>query len=143
MHGEELSLTGLRLYNVFIGHSWKYEYEYERFVNLLDNADNFIWRNYSVPEYESKPTTTDRELINALSNQIKPVSVAIILAGMYVAYSDWIQIEIDISTRLHKPIIGVYPWGSLKMPSTVYDAAKEIIGWNTNSIVQAIKRCSV
>lgn len=61
---------------------------------------------------------------------------------MYVAHSDWIQFEIDYAKLLNKPIVGVQPWGSERMPSAVTYAADTIVGWNTESIVQAIRNYS-
>ncbi len=136
-------MSPLKTYNVFISHSWKYDSEYERFVKLLENATYFSWKNYSVPEYAAKLTRMNQELKNALHDQIRPVNIVIILAGMYVVYSDWIQREIIISNALNKPIIGVYPWGSERMPSVVFNASKAIVGWNTNSIINAIRDHSI
>jgi len=68
------------------------------------------------------------------------VQVVLILAGMYAAHSDWIQFEIEFSQLLSKPIIGVRPWGAERVPQAVQDAAAEIVGWNTDSIVSAIRK---
>jgi hypothetical protein len=79
-------------------------------------------------------------LEDELRGQIRPVHVVIILGGMYVAHSDWIQFEIDFAKSLRKPIIGVRPWGAERMPQAVTDAANEVLGWNTGPIVDAIRR---
>jgi hypothetical protein len=71
------------------------------------------------------------------------------------------QQEIDMAVKLNKPIIGVMPYGSpripqavpkkgecgsrsqphesQRIPQAVQDVADEIVGWNTVSIVRAIR----
>ena len=63
----------------------------------------------------------------------------LIIAGMYVNYSDAIQDEIDIAVAYNKPIIAVVPWGHTNIPTIVQQVAKEIVGWNRDSIVRAIR----
>lgn len=94
--------------------------------------------NYSVPEHDG--VTGGNQLGENLRNQIRPVHVVIILGGMYVLYSNWIQFEINFAKSIGKSILGVRPWGSQVMPTAVTEAADEIVGWNTSSIVAAIRR---
>ena len=79
----------------------------------------------------------------ALKKQIRPVNIVIILAGMYTNYSDWIEFEMDFSDLISKPMIGVRPWGAQRIPKEVQDRVKEMVGWNTSSIVSAIRRHSL
>ena len=136
-------MSPLKTYRVFISHAWTHNDEYYRVVNMLDAKPRFSWKNYSVPEHDPKHTKTNKQLIQTLKNQIKPTHAVIILAGMYVPHSYWIEKEIDIATEMKKPIIGIMPWGSQKTPKAVQDAADEIVGWNTDSIVGTIRQyCS-
>jgi hypothetical protein len=133
-------MPSLKTYGIFISHAWTYNADYYRLVDMLNKAPNFSWRNYSVPEHDPLDTRTNRQLEQALRNQIRPTHIVIILAGMYVPYREWIQKEIDIAVEYSKPIIGIRPWGSQVIPRAVQDAANEIVGWNTSSIVSAIRR---
>ena len=133
-------MPALRDYRVFISHAWHRDEDYFRVKQMLDEAQNFSWRNYSVPEHDPLP---DSKLAMNLRDQIRPVSIVVILAGMYVAHSDWIQREIDIAREMGKPIIGVKPWGAQVIPTAVSDAAREVVGWNTQSIVDAIRRHAI
>jgi len=133
----------LKTYRVFISHAWTHNEDYYRLTKMLDEAPNFSWQNYSVPEHDPLHRKTKEELIQALNNQIGPTNVVIVLAGMYVLYREWILREIDIAVKMNKPIIGVKPWGSERIPQDVQDVAKEIVGWNTLSITNAIKRWSL
>lgn len=130
-------------YRLFISHSWDYDDEYQRLVGLLDDADRFKYRNYSVPEEEQIDATSDDELEEALrEGQIKPASVVIVLAGLYSTYSDWIGKEIRMAREEDKPILGVKPWGSDKTSDYVSSLSDEMVGWNTTSIVDAIRDLS-
>ena len=69
--------------------------------------------------------------------------VVVVMAGVYATYSKWINIEIDIATdgfSTPKPILAVRPRGNTVISSVVRDAADEIVNWNTESIVAAIRR---
>ena len=89
----------------------------------------------------SKPldVNSKRELKNKLRTRIAMCSCVIILSGMYVSYSEWIDYEIDTAIELGKPIIGIKPRGQERIPSKVSNNANVMVGWNSNSVVQAIR----
>lgn len=131
----------LRTYNVFISHAWKYHDEYERMVDLLDEASNFHWNNHSVPKEDPVHAGSKAGLTQQLREQIRGTHVVLILGGLYVSHSEWIQTEIEIAIDDYdKPIIGIRPRGSQNIPSAIQEAADEIVGWNTQSVVDAIRR---
>ena len=130
-------MPDLKNYRVFISHAWEYNADYYRLIEMLDEAPLFNWSNYSVPEHDPLDM---KGLPAALERQIAPTNIVIILSGMYAAHSDWIQNEIDIAVEKSKPIIGIAPWGQQNIPVVVQEAAEEIVGWNTSSIVDAIRK---
>ncbi|MHC3129529.1 MAG: TIR domain-containing protein [Candidatus Bathyarchaeota archaeon] len=130
----------LKTYRIFISHAWAYNADYYRLEEMLNDAELFYWQNYSVPEHDPAPNNA---LVRSLRNQIRPTNIVIILSGMYATYSDWIQREIKIALEIEKPILGIYPWGSQRAPLVVQEAADEMVGWNTNSIVSAIRRLAL
>ena len=135
----------LKTYDLFLSHVWRSaeNSEYYRLANLLYEASYFYWRNYSVPEHDPLGTKTDAELREALNRQIAPVNCFLVVAGMYVNHRKWIQEEIDIAESYGKPIVGVIPWGQERVPIQVQIAANEMVGWQTGSIVDAIRRWSL
>lgn len=140
-------MPSLKTYDMFISHAWNYNEEYYRLIDLLDGANNFYYRNYSVPEHdpviEPNSDVGKRALSAALDRQIRPVNCVLVIAGMYAAYKYWIQKEIDLAQIYDKPIIGVIPRGLQRTPVDVQNASIEMVGWNTNSIVDAIRRHSL
>lgn len=51
--------------------------------------------------------------------------------------------EIDIASEYNKPIVGIKPWGQQKVPTAVQNVAKTMVGWNTDSIIKAIREYSI
>ncbi len=138
-------MPALKTYDLFLSHMWRKidNSEYYRLENLLKQANNFAWRNYSVPEHDPLGTKTDKELREALDLQIRPVNCFLIISGMYVNHRKWIQEELDIAKSYGKPIIGIIPQGQERIPVEVQNAANEMVGWNTDSIVTAVRKWSI
>ena len=127
-------------YNLFISHSWAYSDAYEKLINLLDSADNFSYKNYSVPKDDPIHNAKyDYQLKAAIREQMKYASCVLILAGVYASYSKWIKIEFELAQELGKKIIAIQPWAAQRTSLVVKNAADEIVGWNTSSIVRSIK----
>ena len=136
-------MPSLRNYHVFISHSWSYPDPYETVKGWLDNASNFSWSDYSVPFYDPLDANTKKELKKQIREQIASCSCVVILSGMYAAYSEWMGFEIDAAVEMGKPIIGVKPWGQERIPAKVSDNADVMVGWNSSSVVQAIRDYSL
>lgn len=133
----------MKIYNLFISHSWNYSDAYDKLINLLDTRSYFSYSNYSVPKDDPLHTSgTDKALYAAIKKKVSPCSVVLILAGVYSSYSKWIDKEIQIAQTEFssiKPIIAIKPRGSQQTSTTVTEAADKIVGWNTESIVSAIR----
>jgi hypothetical protein len=134
-------MPALRQYHTFISHAWKYDDDYYRVEKMLNEAPNFSWNNLSVPRHN--PILNAEELTKELNNQMRPAEIFIILAGMYVAHSEWIQYEINFARRIGRPILGIRPWASTVVPVVVQKGSDEIVGWNSASIVSAIRRLAL
>lgn len=133
-------MPSLRLYDLFISHAWTYGDDYYRLVNLLNNAPNFSWRNFSVPEHDPLHGGSAARLRAGLREQMRRVHVVLALSGVYATHSDWMQEEFDMAGEYGKPIIGLLPWGSQRSSSIVQGVAAEMVGWSTGSIVDAVRR---
>jgi MTH538 TIR-like domain (DUF1863) len=137
----------LKTYDLFLSHAWRYNDDYYKLEKMLKEAILFKWRNYSVPKHDPlidpNSYAGKAKLTELLDRQVKPVNCVLILGGMYAAYSEWILKEIKLAQGYNKPIIGVYPWGQQNMPLAIQNAATELVGWNTNTIVSAIRRNSL
>jgi len=135
----------MKEYHIFISHAWRYSEDYYKLEKLLNEIPNFKWKNYSVPQHDPVIDPNSKEgknkLKKELEEQIRPVHIVIVLAGMYVNYREWIQTEINIALKYKKPIIGIKPRGHQRIPKQIQDVACDIVGWNKKSIEKAIKKC--
>lgn len=134
-------MPALRNNKIFISHAWDYSEDYYRCEKFLNEAPNFEWTNLSVPEHD--PILDSEMLAARLHDQMRPANVFLILSGMYVSHSDWIQYEINFARRIGRPIVGIRPWASEQVPVAVQKGADELVGWNSVSIVEAIRRLAL
>ncbi|MGR5151220.1 TIR domain-containing protein [Photobacterium swingsii] len=128
-----------KTYRLFISHSWSYDENYEKVVDLIEKQ-GLSFFDHSVPKGDPIHTDgTDKELREAIDAKMKGTSCVLILAGVYASYSKWIKKEIDIAQSYGKAIIAIEPWDSKKTSKVVKDAAHKIVKWQGKSIVDAIK----
>lgn len=136
-----------KTYNLFISHSWTYSDAYEKLCNLLDKAPRFSYKNYSVPRDDPVHDADNvQDLYEAIKAQIASCHIVIIMAGKYATFSKWIKREIKIAQSEFanpKPVLAVKPWANTQVSSVVVDAADELVGWSTDSIVSAIRRLAL
>ena len=136
----------MRTHNLFISHSWNYSGAYDRLVDLLRNRGYFRFKDYSVPRNDPIHNAgTDTRLQEAIRRKMAPCGVVLIPAGVYATYSKWIDREIRLAAGgfdRPKPIIAIKPRGSVRTSVRVTEAADRIVGWNTESVVGAIRKLS-
>lgn len=130
----------LKTRTLFISHAWNHDDHYCKVVEWFNAAQNFSWKNSSVPSHDSLPDKTTSGLRAGLTRQINPAHGVIILAGMYAAHSDWIDHEIQEAKRMGKIIIGVAPRGQERIPLNVQQAAgNNMVAWNSASLIQVVR----
>jgi len=129
----------LRTYKLFISHAWDYKEPYYRLIKMLDDAPNFKYADYSVPFHDPIDSPNANTIKREITEHIRQTSVFIVLAGMYAAYSKWINFELQTANNYSKPILAVRPWGQQRIPVEIQNAANKIVGWNTPSIISAIR----
>ncbi len=128
-----------KTYRLFISHSWSYDENYKRVVELIEEQ-GLSFYDHSVPKDDPIHTNgTDQELHDAIEAKMKGTSCILILAGVYASYSKWIKKEIAIAESYGKTIIAIEPWDSERTSKVVKDAADKIVKWQGKSIADAIK----
>ena len=126
-------------YRLFISHAWDHKDDYYRLCELLDSVPYFEYSDYSVPAHD--PLTG--ALKPQFEEQIRQANVVVVLSGMYAYYSNWMQTEVRIAKKYNKPIIGIMPFGQEKVPEFIQEIADEMVHWNTDAIVAAIRKYSI
>lgn len=133
----------MRIFNLFISHSWTYSDQYGRLVTLLRAKPYFDFRNYSVSKDDPVHNAgSSAQLRAAIRSRMAPCSVVLVLAGVYSTYSKWITEEIALAKSGFvpaKPILAIEPWGSEHTSLPVKNAANRVVKWNTDSVVTAIR----
>lgn len=133
-----------KTYNLFISHSWSYSDAYEKLIDLLKKRPYFDFRDYSVPRNDPIHNAPNSQaLYDAIERQITPCHVVLVMAGVYAKYSTWIQKEVRIAKtefQITKPVIAIKPWAQTNVSQFVRENADDIVSWNTESIVEAIRR---
>lgn len=133
----------LKNYRLLISHSWNYSTQYDTIVNWLNATSYFKWSNHSISADNPLNTKTKKELKEQITAQMRGCNAIIVVSGMYASYSEWIDYEIDEAIRMNKPIIGIMPWGSQRTPKKIVDNAKKLVGWNSISLISAIRNVSI
>jgi hypothetical protein len=137
----------MKTYNLFISHSWAYGDAYDRLTEMLNSDQRFSFRNYSVPRNDPIHTRgTDKQLYDAICNQMRPCHLMIIMSGVYATYSKWINKEVKIAQSefaTPKPILAIRPWAQERYSSVAQECADGICGWNTSSIIANIRKLAL
>ena len=127
-------------YHVFISHSWQNS---EALIKLRDLLNE---RGYFNVEFEEvskdEPINSDNAyyIKKRLSEKIGDSNIVLGLAGMYASYSEWMEWELDKAIEKGVPIVGVIPRGQERISTTVSSRSVEDVRWNTESIIEAIRR---
>jgi hypothetical protein len=131
--------------NVFISHSWSYSGHYDTISEWLCdgqwNVDGTPLRfvDYSVPRHNPIHYAPNAQALRAaIYERIAGSHVVVIPTGVYATYSNWIGKEIDGAKLYGKPIVAVTGWGAERESTVVTDAAAETVGWQKQSVVNAV-----
>lgn len=130
----------MKTINMFISHSWDHVEDLKRLRTLLENRGYFkVDFTEASPD---NPINSDKSqyVRIALSRRIGESDIVLGIAGVYATYSEWMQWELDKAIEKGIPIVGVKPWGNIYISKVVSDRAKEVVNWNTESIVAAIRK---
>ena len=129
-----------KTYSIFISHCWDYNDSLINLKNLLNKEDGLV-ASYEEVTVDAPINSEDEKYIKrVLKARISASDVFIVVAGMYTAHSDWMKWELDKAIEKGVPIIGVIPRGQERISAIVNDRADEIVHWNTESIVSAIRK---
>lgn len=129
-----------KTYSVFISHSWDHVDDLKKLRNLLENRGYFHVEFEEASPDEPINSENSAYIKHRLKKKISNSDIVLGIAGMYASYSDWMKWELDTAKAEEVPIIGVIPRGKERVSSVVSSRAEEVVRWNTESIVAAIKK---
>lgn len=127
-------------YKIFVSHSWAHSDDLTALQNLLNSRGyfNVVFTEASkdVPINSENATYVKSRLKSKIINS----DIVLALAGVYASHSDWMIWELDTAVSNSIPIVGVIPRGQERISQEVYNRSKEDVRWNTESIVEAIRK---
>lgn len=129
---------GKDLINVFVSHYHEDEENIKRMKDLL--GKDYSIRNYSVTSDKYNNATNKDYIKSMLRPLIKHAGTFICLIGPNTHDSEWVNWEIEQALKQGKRIVGVYLWGAKNsdIPPALEDAADAMVGWNHDTILNAI-----
>jgi len=126
------------LINVFVSHYHEDEDGIKRMKELL--GDDYSIRNYSVTSDKYNNAENKEYIKSLLRPLINQAGTFICLIGPNTHDSEWVNWEVEQALKQGKRIIGVYLWGAKDsdIPPALEDAADAMVGWNHDTILDAI-----
>ena len=129
-----------KTYKIFISHSWSHVNDLKSLRNLLESRGYFNVEFTEFPPTDSINSMNTYYIRQRISERIAASNIVLGIARIYASYSDWMKWELDKAIEKGVPIIGVIPRGQERISAIVNDRADEIVHWNTESIVSAIRK---
>lgn len=129
-----------RIYSVFISHSWGHVNDLMKLRKLLEERGYFHVEFEEASPNEPINSVNSEYIRRRLREKISKSDIVLGIAGVYASHSEWMAWELDTALKEKVPIIGVAPWGQERVSSVVFSRAKEVVRWNADSIVAAIRK---
>ena len=129
-----------KIYKIFISHSWAHVNDLKSLRNLLESRGYFSVEFTEFPPTDSINSMNTYYIRQRITERIQTSEIVLGIAGIYASHSDWMKWELDKAIEKRVPIIGVIPRGQERISSIVSNRAIEIVHWNTESIVSAIRK---
>ncbi|EPJ3901824.1 TIR domain-containing protein [Proteus mirabilis] len=130
-------------HNIFISHAWDYTTDVEALRSLINARPYFNCTYSDVSKYEPINSFSAPYIKQRLKAKILNSHVMIGMAGIYASHSDWMKWELDTALANNIPIIGVVPRGATRISTIVSNRAIDIVRWNTESIINAVRMHSL
>ena len=126
--------------NIFIPHIHEDD-EGLRQIKQLVRDHGMTLRDSSITaDKPNEATNPDYIKYEILAPHIRWASVIVVYVSPDTKGSDWVNWEIEYAHKLGKRIVGIWEWGSkdCELPEALDRYADAVVGWNGESIIDAI-----
>jgi len=132
--------------NVFISHHHQDDAQVDRLTSLL-GKNGCLVRNSSIRAKPANQERLQKGLIKEsvirrlLRMKMSWAGTVIVLIGKETHSRPWVNWEIREAIKQGKNIVGVYEYGlkeKVEIPEAMRDYSTSIVGWNPDSIINAI-----
>ena len=126
--------------NVFISHIHEDDEGLKKLKDLV-SKHGMTWRDASItadkPNAAKNPDYIKQEI---LAPGIRWAGVLVVYITPDTKHSDWVNWEIEYAHKQDKRIVGVWEWGAkdCDLPEALDKYADAVVGWNGESIIDAI-----
>jgi hypothetical protein len=127
----------IRLYAV---HGWQKDEDYVRLFEYIESADNFFYRSLSDPGAQSAQGAGTAVLRTLISDALKQAECVVCTAGTWERCNDWARFTVETARSLDIPVVAIEHFGPKNMDLRLKGHASETVGWDSRSIVDAIRR---
>lgn len=130
--------------NVFISHIHADDEGIPRLKDLVARH-GMICRDGSITTGKFNNASNEEYIkYEILKPRIEWASVLVVYISSETKNSDWVNWEIECAAREGKRIVGVRAWGEkdCEQPKALKKYADEVVGWNGESIIDAINGTS-
>ena len=127
----------IRIYAV---HGWSQDEDYMRLFEYLESADKFYYRALSNPEARSPGGDGVAARRTVINEALKDAECVVCCAGTWERFNDWARFTVETARGLDLPVIAVEHFGPKDMDVRLKGHAAEVVGWDSRSIVDAIRR---
>lgn len=125
---------------VVIAHGWIQDDDYSRVIEYLESAENFFYRNLSKPDQPVPGGDGTAPRRTAIGEALKMAEVVVCSAGIWERYNDWARYVVERAEELDLPVVAIEHFGPREMDIRLKGHAAETVGWDSRSIVDAIRR---
>ena len=129
-----------KIINAFVSHIHEEENDVPRLKNLMAQH-GMTARNYSITSDKFNNAKNEHYIkTQILGPQIEQCSVLIVTVAPGTKDSEWVNWEIEYANKLGKRIVGVWQWGAknCELPEALEKHADAVVGWNGESIIDAV-----
>lgn len=124
---------------VYAVHGWHRDEDYARLFEYMETADNFFYKSVSDPDAKT-PVEGIAPRRTLITEALKNAECVVCPAGTWERFNDWARYTLDAARAMDLPIVVIEHFGPKNMDLRLKGYATETCGWDSRSIVDAIRR---
>lgn len=127
----------IRLYAV---HGWHRDEDYARLFEYIESAENFFYKVISDPGATLPGGEGAAARRSHIVDSLKDVECVVCPAGTWERFNEWARFTVERAKERDLPVVALEHFGPRNMDLRLKGHADEIVGWDSRSIVDAIRR---
>jgi hypothetical protein len=125
---------------IFVVHGWILDDDYSRIIEYLESSENFFYKALSKPDAAVPGGDGSAARRSAVAEVLKGAECVVCSAGIWERFNDWARYTVQRAQEMDLPIVAIEHFGPKEMDPRLRGYASEVVGWDSRSIVDAIRR---